>query len=92
MVVSLRPIYFTHPKLGSSELDYAGVYRVAPDLGGINLLVRDFVLPNGLAFSPDEKTLYINDTLRKHIRAFEIDSVWNPGLVRLKLIVFFAER
>jgi len=84
VVKSDGSIYFTDPKLGSSELDYAGVYRVAPDLVGINLLVRDFVLPNGLAFSPDEKTLYINDTLRKHIRAFEIDSVWNPGLVRLE--------
>ena len=77
-------IYFTDPKLGTSELDYAGVYRVAPDLGSINLLARDFVLPNGLLLSPDEKTLYINDTLKMHIRAFEIDSSWNPGLVRLE--------
>jgi gluconolactonase len=35
-------------------------------------LVRDFVTPNGLAFSPDESTLYINDTRRQHIRAFDI--------------------
>jgi gluconolactonase len=38
----------------------------------MSLLVADFVLPNGLAFSPDESVLYINDTRRKHIRAFEL--------------------
>jgi sugar lactone lactonase YvrE len=43
-----------------------------PDLGTLSLLVDDFVLPNGLAFSPDEKVLYINDTRRGHIRAFEL--------------------
>ena len=49
-------IFFTDPITLNveSELDLAGVYRVSPDLGTINLLVRDFVLPNGLAFSPDE--------------------------------------
>ena len=45
-----------------TDLDFAGVYRVSPDLSSINLLVRDFVLPNGLAFSPDESVLYINDS------------------------------
>jgi gluconolactonase len=38
----------------------------------MTLLVDDFVLPNGLAFSPDEKLLYINDFRRRHIRAFEL--------------------
>jgi gluconolactonase len=56
-----------------SELDFFGVYRVSPDLGTINLLVRDFVLPNGLAFSPDERILYINDSRRRHIRAFDVE-------------------
>ena len=57
-------IYFTDPGGPSpdTDLDFAGVYRVSPDLGTINLLVRDYVLPNGLAFSPDERTLYINDS------------------------------
>ena len=32
----------------------------------------DFVLPNGLAFSPDESVLYINDSRRRHIRAFDL--------------------
>jgi gluconolactonase len=48
------------------------VYRLTPDLGTYTLLIDDFVLPNGLAFSPDESVLYINDTRRKHIRAFDL--------------------
>jgi gluconolactonase len=36
------------------------------------LLARDFVTPNGLAFSPDESILYINDSRRGHIRAFDM--------------------
>jgi sugar lactone lactonase YvrE len=38
----------------------------------MSLLIADFILPNGLAFSPDESVLYINDTRRGHIRAFDI--------------------
>jgi gluconolactonase len=70
-------IYFTDPwtsPLAPEEWDltFAGVYRVTPDLGTMSLLVGDFVLPNGLAFSPDESILYINDTRRRHIRAFDL--------------------
>jgi sugar lactone lactonase YvrE len=35
----------------------------------MTLLVDDFLLPNGLAFSPDERILYVNDSRRRHIRA-----------------------
>ena len=45
---------------------------MTPDLGTLSLLVDDFVIPNGLAFSPDETLLYINDSRRGHIRAFEL--------------------
>ena len=61
-----------------SELDYCGVYRVSPDLGTTNCVVRDFVLPNGLTFSPDESILYVNDSRRRHIRAFDVEP--NGGL------------
>ena len=54
------------------DLDYNGVYRVSPDLGTINLLTRDLFLPNGLAFSPDEKILYIGDSRRTQIVAFDV--------------------
>ena len=70
-------IYFTDPWTSPSapqqwDLTFSGVYRVTPDLGTLSLLSDDFVLPNGLAFSPDETLLYINDTRRGHIRAFEL--------------------
>ncbi len=70
-------IYFTDPSFGLGtppkwkELPYNGVYRITPD-GELVLLVDDFDLPNGLAFSPDESVLYINDTARGHIRAFDV--------------------
>jgi gluconolactonase len=70
-------IYFTDPWTSPAapeqwDLTFAGVYRVTPDLGTLSLLIDDFVLPNGLAFSPDESLLYINDTRRGHIRAFDL--------------------
>ncbi len=85
VVKSDGAIYFTDPiTLGvETELDLAGVYRVSPDLGTVNLLVRDFALPNGLAFSADEKVLYVNDSMRRHIRAFNVDTLWGTGLLNL---------
>lgn len=70
-------IYFTDPWTSPAapeqwDLSFSGVYRVTPDLGTLSLLCDDCVLPNGLAFSPDETLLYINDTRRGHIRAFEL--------------------
>jgi gluconolactonase len=54
------------------DLTFPGVYRVTRDLATMSLLVDNFVAPNGLAFSPDEKILYVNDSRRGHIRAFEL--------------------
>ena len=70
-------IYFTDPWTSQApaqqwDLGFSGVYRVTPDLGTITLLLHDCVVPNGLAFSPDESVLYINDTRRGHIRAFDM--------------------
>ena len=74
VVKSDGSIYFTDPGAPAPDLDldFAGVYRVSPDLGEITLVVRDFLTPNGLAFSPDESVLYINDSRRGHIRAFDM--------------------
>jgi gluconolactonase len=84
IVKSDGAIYFTDPNTrGATELDFAGVYRVSPDLGEINLLVHDFIVPNGLAFSPDEKILYINDSRRRHIRAFNLETTWGSGMLDL---------
>jgi gluconolactonase len=57
--------------IAGKQLAVNGVYRLTPD-GRLDLLVEDMALPNGLAFSPDEKTLYINDSEHRHIRAFDL--------------------
>lgn len=74
IVKSDGSIYFTDPGAPDPnlDLDFAGVFRVSPDLGTLTLLVRDFVTPNGLAFSADENILFINDSRRGHIRAFDV--------------------
>src|ERR1700730_11144622 len=77
VVKSDGSIYFTDPWSSPAgpeqwDLTFSGVYRLTPDLGTISLLIGDFILPNGLAFSPDESVLYINDTRRGHIRAFDL--------------------
>ena len=59
-------LYFTDPPYGlpglnadpAKELDFNGVYRVAKD-GTVTLLTKEMTFPNGIAFSPDEKTLYV---------------------------------
>ena len=77
VVKSDGSIYFTDPWTSPLpaqqwDLSFSGVYRLTPDLGTLTLLVDDFLVPNGLAFSPDESILYINDSRRGHIRAFDM--------------------
>jgi gluconolactonase len=69
VVHSSGAIYFTDPPYGlpngeedaRREQDAFGVYRVAPT-GEVTLLIRDLKRPNGIAFSPDEKTLYVSNS------------------------------
>jgi gluconolactonase len=68
-------IYFTDPglrvPLDQRELPYAAVYRVDP--AGTLSMLADFEYPNGLAFSPDERTLYVANTRwAQYIHALEI--------------------
>lgn len=74
-VASNGNVYFTDPPYGveeaQRELEFSGVYRLDGS-GELTLLVDDFARPNGLAFSPDESTLYVNDSRRGHIRAFDV--------------------
>jgi len=74
-------IYFTDPTSGRSEgygvprepeLSFSGVFRLNPDSQELTLLVDDFAKPNGLCFSRDESQLFVNDTIRQHIRVFEL--------------------
>jgi gluconolactonase len=76
VVKSDGAIYFSDPNTNmvpdQTDLTYAGVYRVSPDLGTFTLLVGDFITPNGIALSPDESVLYVADSQRRHIRAIDV--------------------
>ena len=81
VVKSDGSIYFSDPTYGrmdvfgnprEQELDFQGVYRIPPGGGDLALLTDDFEQPNGLCFSPDERTLYVNDSRVLHIRRFDV--------------------
>ena len=82
-------VWFTDPTYGidsdyeghaaESEIGASHVYRVDPQSGTCAIAADDFVRPNGLAFSPDERRLYVSDTGMthfpdgpRHIRAFDV--------------------
>lgn len=68
----LQPSSAGDPEPGAvQELAFQGVYRIGAD-GVLTLLVDDFDRPNGLAFSPDERLLYIDDTTRRQVRVFDV--------------------
>ncbi|WP_212747574.1 SMP-30/gluconolactonase/LRE family protein [Fodinibius saliphilus] len=77
VVKSDGSVYFTDPSFGVSdeekELDFQGVYRYSKG-SGLQLLVKDFALPNGIVFSPTEDKLYVNDSKHNHIRVFPVKS------------------
>jgi gluconolactonase len=76
VVKSDGAIYFTDPSYGikpeEQEQPVQGVYRLSADGSQLTLVADDFARPNGLAFSPDEKKLYIDDSHRRHIRVCEV--------------------
>jgi len=79
-------IFFTDPPFGVSEedreLDFSGVYRLDQD-GTLTLLFDGFDYPNGIALSPDESTLYVNDSATGQIFQFDLlndGSVENQSL------------
>jgi|UniRef100_UPI0037834983 gluconolactonase len=72
-------IYFTDPPYGlkkggaAAELDFHGIYALTP-AGKLSLLVQDVRFPNGIALSPDEKTLYIavSDPQNTRVMAYDL--------------------
>jgi gluconolactonase len=68
---TVRPAGWWTQPIPGKEQPSNGVYRLTPD-GTLRLVADDFALPNGLAFSPDESVLYIDDSAHKHIRAFDV--------------------
>lgn len=95
IVKSDQSIWFTDPTYGV-DTDYEGhrgqieqagnfVFRLDPDGSELSVAADDFVQPNGLAFSPDERILYIVDSGRTHrpdepahIRSFALDESSEP--------------
>ncbi len=81
-------LYFTDPPYGllkknedpAKELPFNGVFRVSKD-GKVTLLTDDLTFPNGLAFSPDEKKLYVaqSDPQQPVIKVFDVLSNGNLG-------------
>lgn len=72
------PIYGLREGQGGpaeAELDFQGLYRITPQ-GELVLITDSFERPNGLALSLDEKHLFVADTVRQHIRVFEIGADW----------------
>lgn len=75
-------IWFTDPPYGidsnyegyraESEIGACHVYRVDPHTGECRIVADDFERPNGLAFSLDERRLYVADSRVNHIRAFDV--------------------
>ena len=76
IVKSDGAIYFTDPGGTAApdqwDVTLSGVYRVSADLGTMSLVIDDMVRPNGLAFSPDESILYVADSRRRHVRAYDV--------------------
>ena len=82
-------IYFTDPPYGikkeEEELGFYGIYRW--DNGNLTLLNKEMVRPNGIAFSPDEKKLYVSDSEKLHILVFDVkpDGTLSEGKVFAEL-------
>jgi gluconolactonase len=69
-------IYFTDPTLDlvageKQEIPFQGVYRLGKD-GDVRLLTKDLTQPNGLAFSPDGKHFYVDDSEQRNIRVYDV--------------------
>lgn len=71
-------LYFTDPTLdlpegAKQEILFQGVYRLDPS-GTVTLLTKELSQPNGLAFSPDGKKFYVDDSEQRNIRVFDFTS------------------
>lgn len=88
-------IYWTDPPNGllfagmvaedtQQYIDAHGVYRLSPNGGLVTCVIDDDIYPNGLAFSPDESLLYVNNSMHvQHIRVFDVHSDGSLGRGRL---------
>jgi len=71
-------LYFTDPTMdfvagAKQETPFQGVYRL-DGKGNLQLVTKDLTQPNGLAFSPDGKRFYVDDSEQRNIRVYDADS------------------
>ena len=71
-------LYFTDPTLDLVEgekqkIAFQGVYQL-DEKRNVRLLTKDLTQPNGLAFSPDGKHFYVDDSEQRNIRIYDVDS------------------
>jgi gluconolactonase len=73
-------VYFTDPAFGyqedNRELGFYGVYRVVPKSGEIDLIAKSATRPNGIGLAPNGRTLYVTDSDKRTVRAYDLDK---PG-------------
>ncbi len=73
-------VYFSDPLFSEkqpTEIGHGCVFQVAPrsgwaEPGRVRLVVEDMAAPNGITVSPDQRILYVDDSLRAHVKAFDI--------------------
>ena len=69
-------VYFTDPAFGSQqdarEMDFYGVYHITPK-GELDIVAKWKTRPNGIALSPNGRTLYVSDSDQRDVRAYDLD-------------------
>ena len=94
-------IWFTDPPFGilgwwegepaEPELPFQGVYRIDPASGALQCVLRDLAGPNGLAFSPDERVLYVVESRAKPHRLIWAYDVQPGGILANKRLFVSAQ-
>ena len=74
VVKSDGAVFFTDPPWGGNppQMNFHGVYRIPPGGGTVQLLLDNLSYPNGIAFSPDETRLYVNETNNSFVHVYDV--------------------
>ena len=80
-------VFFTDPAFGAQqdtrELDFYGIFHITPR-GELDAIARWKTRPNGVALSPNGRTLYVTDSDRREIHAFDLD---NKGVASKERVI-----
>jgi len=77
-----RSVFQNRSTIRNANFDFCGVYRLSKN-GKLTLLTKEVPAPNGIGFSPDEKTLYVADSKQALWFAFDIKSNGTLGKSRV---------